>query len=60
MGDLIFGYDPTDHDYIKCHKCGARKTVPQNYPDITSQQWVDDMHLRDCFTIFNQEKRLQK
>ncbi len=57
---LVFAYDPEDHNYLKCHKCGARKTVPKNYPKITSTQWIIDMKLRDCFSIFSKEQRTPK
>jgi len=56
-GGLVFEYDPEDHNYLKCHKCGARKTVPKNYLKITSSQWIIDNHLKDCFTIFSDNLR---
>jgi len=47
-GTPIYAYDPEDENYIKCHKCGARKRTPTSFPDFTPE-WGKDKRRKDCF-----------
>lgn len=47
-GITTFQYDPDDKDYMKCHKCGARKRVPTNIADFTPD-WGNEQRRRDGF-----------
>lgn len=44
----MFEYDPDDHDYLKCHKCGSRKLVPLTFPEFTPD-WGNEQRRKDGF-----------
>jgi len=54
--NLLFVYDPEDHDYLKCHKCGARKRVPINIVKFTPD-WGNEQRRKDGFNyLFGLQK----
>ena len=48
---LVFGYDPEDHYYLKCHKCGTRKVAPTNWPSYTPSDVIQLFQVRDGFNF---------
>lgn len=48
-GGLMFSYDPEDEKYLKCHKCGTRKLVPNKWPKYSMKDGRYLMMMRDCF-----------
>ncbi len=52
----MFKYDPDDHDYLKCHKCGSRKLVPLTVSDFTPD-WGNEQRRKDGFEyLFGEQK----
>lgn len=45
---LLFAWDPEDHDFLKCHKCGARKRTPEFIKDFIPD-WGNEQRRRDGF-----------